>query len=198
MPPYHFRINDQVELLNLDEALRHVSQQRREKALAFKHGGGRKLSVAAYLLLCDLLREQYGIEELPILEETPDGKPYLKDYPDIHFNLSHTRGVAACVVSRQAVGIDVESIRPFNDTLARRVLTTEEYQEVCNSKEPDVEFIRLWTCKESLLKLIGTGIREELDTVSTQDNHYQFDTIINRAGGYICTLCIKKNIIDEQ
>ena len=192
MADYHYLINDRVDELNLDEALQHVSQQRREKALAFRHGGGRRLSVAAYLLLCDLLRQHYDIEELPILQETPDGKPFLKDYPAIHFNLSHTRGVAACVVSRQPVGIDVERIRPLNNALARRVLTPAEYQHVKSSAEPDIEFIHLWTKKEALLKLIGTGIRAELDTVNTQDSHYRFETIINRKQQYICTLCTYK------
>lgn len=184
-----YLLDDRIDDMNLDDALTQVSAQRREKVLLFKHESNRKESVAAYQLLCRLLHEEYGIDAYPSFEETITGKPILPDYPAIHFNLSHTRGVAACVVDQRPVGIDVERIRPYDEELARYVLDDAEYAELQQSREKDVDFIRLWTMKESLLKLTGEGIRRDLKSVDLTDTKYRFTTKINRERGYVCTIC---------
>ena len=61
-------INDKIEEFNLEEALPLLSVQRREQCLKFKHELGRKQCAAAYLLLCQGLREEYGITEPPIFD----------------------------------------------------------------------------------------------------------------------------------
>ncbi len=175
------------------EALKRVSVQRRDKALRYHSETQRRESVAAYLLLCRLLSEEYGIEAYPTFEEATNGKPFLAGYPHIHFNLSHTRGVAACVVSDAPVGIDVERIRRYNDMLARRVLSEKEYGLLSNAAEKGVEFIRMWTMKESLLKLTGEGIRRELNGVDIFDGAYAFLTSVDREKQYVCTVCERRN-----
>lgn len=48
-----------------------------------------------YLLLRYGLRKEYGINENVVLSEGSCGKPYLSNYPFVHFNLSHCdKGVA--------------------------------------------------------------------------------------------------------
>lgn len=187
-----YLLNDNVEQLNLDDALAHVSDQRRNKALHFRHESSRKESLAAYILLCQQLHDEYGLEQFPIFQETITGKPFLPERPDIHFNLSHTRGVVACVVDQKPVGIDVERIRPYNDSLARHVLSNDEYNQLQTQTEKDVAFVKMWTQKESLLKLTGEGIRRELNSVLLNDSGYAFHTHVNREKGYVCTICTMK------
>ena len=84
--------------------------------------------------------------------------------------------MAACVVSLSPVGVDVEDVREFKESLARYVLNDDEYAAVMASPHPDREFIRLWTMKESYLKLTGEGITRDLKTVLTDIGKYHFDT----------------------
>ena len=173
---YKLYINDNPLAIDLESALAKMTEQRRTKVLAFKHEQGRKLSAAAYMLLCKAIKEEYGIDEPPVFEYSEHGKPSIVGHPEIYFNLSHCRSVAACVVSSRPVGIDVEEVREYKDSLARYVLNDEEYAMVSASSQPALEFIRLWTMKESYLKLTGDGITRDLKTVLADSASCHFDT----------------------
>ena len=86
------------------------------------------------------------------------------------FNLSHTQGLVACVVSRESpVGIDVESSeRPRGyDELAERVLSPDECKalKALPPSQWKARFLAHWTLKEAHLKARGTGIRSRLDAL---------------------------------
>ena len=104
-------ISEHIWDFDLEAALREISAQRREQALKFMFEQGQRLCVLAYQLLKQGLREEYGITENPVFEYNEHDKPSIVGHPEIHFNLSHCKEAAACVVSDQPVGIDVESIR---------------------------------------------------------------------------------------
>ena len=87
----------------------------------------------------------------------------------LHFNLSHCKKAVACVLSERPVGVDVETIGRYSESLARHVLSPDEFDLVSSSPTPQIPFIRLWTQKEAVLKLRGTGISEGLrDTLSPE------------------------------
>ncbi|MDR3149714.1 MAG: 4'-phosphopantetheinyl transferase superfamily protein [Oscillospiraceae bacterium] len=96
------------------------------------------------------------------------GKPYLADTPELHFNISHTKGYAAIAVSDREVGIDVELYeRLVNvrdpDRFARRVFHPDEIISGLSLAE-------LWTRKEAYLKMLGTGFTQNpraLNTLNT-------------------------------
>ena len=155
---YNLYIDENPLGINLDAALEYMSEQRRKQVLAFRHERGRKLSAAAYMLLCKALKEVYGINEPPLFEYSEHGKPSIVGHPEIYFNISHCRSVTGCVVSSCPVGIDVEEVREYKESLARYVLNDDEYSMVSSSRQPAREFIRLWTMKESYLKLTSKGI----------------------------------------
>lgn len=133
---------------------------RREQALRYKHFNGRRDCCISYLLLCQGLEEQYGISENPTFIIGEHGKPSLKEYPHLHFNLSHCSHAIACVISSSPVGIDVESIdRKVSDSLIRHTMSPEEQAII---KQDPLHFLRLWTQKEALVKLRGTGLQDNL------------------------------------
>ena len=82
----------------VERMLASVPEPRRSQAMAYKHTFGRFASLKSYLMLAELLRSEFGLEEFRI-ETGEHGKPYLADYPDIHFNISHCRNAIAAVVS---------------------------------------------------------------------------------------------------
>jgi 4'-phosphopantetheinyl transferase len=183
-------INDHIEQFSLNDALQEISQQRRDQALKFKHEQGQRLSVAAYLLLKEGLRQEYGITTNPIFGYHADGKPFLEGHPGIHFNLSHCRQAAICGLSQKPIGVDVESIRQFRSSLVDYTMNEEEVNQIHESARPDVEFIRLWTMKESLLKLSGEGIRNNLKNVLAESySQVSFTTVINLQKQYIYSIC---------
>ena len=158
-------VNDDIWSFDLEAALSEISAQRREQALKFRHEQGRRLSVLAYRLLKDGLRELYGYDENPVFEYGEHGKPSIVGRPDVFFSLSHCREAAVCVVSSEPVGIDVESIREYRESLVRYTMNDAEVLSIESSPDPARAFIRLWTMKEATLKLYGTGISNDMKPV---------------------------------
>lgn len=181
-------VNEEPQSIDIPTALAQVSEQRREKTLGYKREGDRRLCLAAYLLLRQGIREVYGIDYAPVFDYAPRGKPSIAGHPEIEFNISHCPMAAACVISDIPVGIDVESIRPFKSDLGHYVLNDDEYRQVVESADPDVEFIKLWTMKESLLKMTGEGISGDLPTILQSDSAgHVFTTKVNAS--YVLTVC---------
>lgn len=87
-------------------------------------------------------------------------KPYLMEFPDVHFNLSHARAICACLVSGFECGVDCENVRPYRPRVTERCYTDTEKQavEALSGTERDLMFFRLWTLKEAYVKAIGIGI----------------------------------------
>lgn len=184
----HIYLSQEIWDFDLEAALGEISVQRREQALKFKHELGKRLCVLAYQLLKRGLAEVYGIRENPVFEYNEHGKPMIVGHPEIFFNLSHCKEAAICVVSDQPVGVDVESVRSFNESLVRYTMNEAEVKEIESAEDQAVAFIRLWTMKESALKLIGTGISNELKQVLQQEN-LQFQTFVDTQRRFVYSIC---------
>lgn len=115
-------------------------------------------AVLAYKLLVNGLENEYRIQEELTFEYTSSGKPKLSKYPEIHFNLSHCKLAVACAISDKPVGIDVQEIRTYNSRMGRRVCNDFELEQIEKSNNPDLEFCKLWTAKESVVKQSGVGV----------------------------------------
>ncbi|MFT5684277.1 MAG: 4'-phosphopantetheinyl transferase [Myxococcota bacterium] len=87
------------------------------------------------------------------------GKPYLPGHP-CHFNLSNSGELALIAVSRTAVGVDVEQLRPLRDLrgLAASCFSLAEQHALDRQPEPIAGFFRIWTRKEAIIKAIGEGL----------------------------------------
>lgn len=148
------KITTEIEQLLLDK----LPPRRREKALRFRHSGGRISCILGYILFLYGFRNIYKETDLPDFDVTDNGKPYLEKYPDIHFNISHCDGAVACIFGDMPVGVDIQDIRNTTIYHAKRVCSDEEVERIVNSAEPELEFCRIWSVKEALSKLSGTGI----------------------------------------
>ena len=179
-------VNENIWEFDLEAALGEISEQRREQALKFKYEQGQRLCVLAYLLLKQGLREGYGISENPVFEYNEHGKPSIVGHPEIFFNLSHCKEAAICVVSDQPVGVDVESIREYRESLVNYTMNDEEIAQIKSAENPASTFIRLWTMKEATTKLIGTGISNDMKTV-LDTTKYRYTTVDRQR--YIYTVC---------
>ena len=179
-------VSEDIWEFDLEAALRGISGQRREQALKFKHEQGQRLCVLAYQLLKEGLQKEYGITENPVFEYNEHGKPSIVGHPEIYFNLSHCKEAVVCAISNQPIGVDVESIREFNDSLINYTMNDEEKVEIANSDTPAATFIRLWTMKEATSKLIGTGITHDVKSL-IDTKKYKYTTVERQQ--YIYTIC---------
>ena len=179
-------VSEDIWEFDLQAALEEISEQRREQALKFKYEQGQRLCVLAYLLLKQALRERYGITENPVFEYNEHGKPSIVGHPEIFFNLSHCKEAAICVVSDQPVGVDVEGIREYKESLVNYTMNDEEIAQIKSAENPASTFIRLWTMKEATTKLIGTGISNDMKTV-LDTTKYRYTTVDRQR--YIYTVC---------
>ena len=62
-------------------------------------------------------------------------------------------------------------------------MNDQEVQQIEQAARPNMEFIRLWTMKEAKLKLIGSGITDNMKNVLDGSEH--FETVVNEKKGYI-------------
>lgn len=105
-----------------------------------------------------LLRELVGGDV--VVEHDDKGAPYLPDHPDLSVSISHCRQAVAVAVSPKGkVGIDVECRRRIGEGLMERVCTADEQAAVRAAADPVMAFLQLWTRKEAVLKMRGTGIQ---------------------------------------
>jgi 4'-phosphopantetheinyl transferase len=188
-------INDDISHFDFTASISRLSAQRLNQALRYRHDLGRKLNAAAYLLLRQGLSVEYDITEPPELGYNEHGKPYVLGHPEVHFNLSHCRVAVVCALSRHPVGIDVESIRPLNESLVRYTMNDAEVSEIMSSPRPDLAFTCLWTKKEALLKLLGTGISGKMkDVLQGMATPH---TVVELDKGYVYSVAGEEQFMDR-
>ena len=184
------RIADEPGLMTggqLQDILKDMPEWRREKVLRIKNPSQQRESAMAYKLLQEMLSEHYGIREPLAFDIGEHGKPSLAGHEDIHFNLSHCRRAVACVVDSHPVGVDIECLGRYKRPVAEHTMSEKELSEIAEG-DADLVFTVLWTKKEALMKLIGTGISDDKKTIlDTYDGKVVFDTIVCRQAGYVCT-----------
>ncbi|MDO4796886.1 MAG: 4'-phosphopantetheinyl transferase superfamily protein [Coriobacteriales bacterium] len=144
--------------------------ERRAKVDRFVFQKDKCLCLGAGLLCAHALREA-GAHDLA-MDYGPHGKPYLKNHPHLHFNVSHSGTMVACAVSSDPVGIDVEERQPYDEGVARLCFTHEELEWLGRQDDADQAFVRLWTRKESYLKLLGTGLSKPANSFSAMPGAY--------------------------
>ena len=179
-------VSEKIWEFDLEAGLKDISEQRREQALKFKFEQGQRLCVLAYQLLKEGLQKEYGITDNPIFEYNEHGKPSIVGHPEIYFNLSHCKEAAICVISDKPIGVDVESLREFKDSLVNYTMNDEEKAEMTSSSNPAATFIRLWTMKEATSKLIGTGITNDVKSL-IDTTKYKYTTVERQR--YTYTVC---------
>lgn len=165
-----------------------LPEWRRRQALAFRHDSGQRQSLLAYRLLCQGLREAYGIMEQPTFVYNEHGKPSLpptggnasqalalgslrrRKGEGPFFSLSHCPEAVCCVLSDRPVGIDIESAtRHIPESLIDYTMDPSEQSLIRGSADPRRTFLRLWTQKEAVFKRMGTGLRDNIrDILSLQ------------------------------
>lgn len=102
-----------------------------------------------------------------------------------------------CVVADHEVGADIESYARFKgkeertERIAKRCLTERERALLEASDNFPGELIRLWTKKESYVKLTGEGLAYDFSTIDTLNQAFYEQRDLS--GGYCATICLRES-----
>jgi 4'-phosphopantetheinyl transferase len=98
-----------------------------------------------------------------IFEYAAHGKPFLPDYLELKFNVSHSGNLALIAFTLdQEIGVDLEvTDRSFAvDTIVSRFFSPQEIPVIlgCPERQQHNAFYRAWTRKEAIIKAHGDGL----------------------------------------
>ena len=207
-----------------------LPESRRNKADRVKPVEGKRESIGAAWLLKYSLRSM-GRENLMdriVVDES--GKPgfdlsALQDMEgSLYFNLSHTRGMAMCVLSSEPVGCDIQIMNRNSIKIAKRFYTEQEKLYVfeglhndfendlidINELEEDIRenicsrFYRVWVMKEAYVKLTGEGLSRDFGSFCVFDGDVHFHEFMlpktqglpDYSASYCCAVCSNTKIDD--
>ena len=130
--------------------LHQLSSSRRRKVMKYLRADDRKRCMGAGILLAEILPPIWGSTEK--ITYGPAGKPQAEN---VHFNLSHSGNLVICAVGGKAVGCDIEKIEKEPEGVAERFFHRNEAEYLQKFPEPErsAMFFRLWTWKESYVKM---------------------------------------------
>ena len=147
MPQIYFCDAEKIGYL-YDKMLMLIPKERAEKANKLFKENDRILSAAAGFMVTEI----FGKDAFEKMSYSEHGKPFFEHGK--HFSISHSGKFAVLAVSEGNIGIDIETKVSSDERVARRCFTEEEQAFAKLSTE---NFLRIWTAKEAVLKLFGTG-----------------------------------------
>lgn len=212
MKIYYTKISDVPAVYEDDRLLSKLPAERLERIRRMKNATKRCQSIAAGLLLEYALRMQKMTGVGKTFGTHEGGKPYILEYPEVYYNLSHSGVYVAVVLDDRSVGIDVEILRYNQQKLAKRFFSIEE-NAVLEQTWSDSVFTQIWTRKEAYLKALGTGLRVATDSfvvlneqvrrleshrvVEGLDSDYYLETVSLGEDGW-CSVCRKDSRVDAK
>jgi len=147
----------QLGIWRLDESLEELhgllrlSEKNLEVLNSFKSEYRKREWLTVRVLLSVLLSSANNT-----IKYDPGGKPFLAN-SDYSISISHTKNFVAVILSKNAgVGIDLETIQPRIEKIAKRFVTKEEESFIESDKRIDYQHV-IWGTKEVLFKIYGIG-----------------------------------------
>ena len=144
--------------------------------------------LASRVLLREVLGEYSGIpaRELEFVSQDRK-KPTLKGCP-LAFNISHSSMQLVIAIRCSGhVGVDIQQVKQVNEIeLARSVFAPSEvrFLDSLPDRELQVQFFRLWACREAVLKSVGVGFEgRDLALRRTSEGDYRVSTRPTGWGG---------------
>ena len=132
-----------------------------------------KQSACGQMLVSYALQIKYGYNNYKI-KQNKNGKPYIDGFNNIFISISHSNKYAVVALDNKPCAIDIEKIHIVNDRVIKRVLSSKEYDWLYNYNEKEKiydNFIKLWTMKESFIKINGDSIFSGLNNISLINNN---------------------------
>lgn len=141
----------------------------------------KNLTILEYSLLQKKLNN-----DLSNIKYTKKGKPFIEN--NKKFSISHSKNILVIAIKNKDVGVDVQHILNFDESIANLILNENELNLIKNSKNKDLLFTIFWTKKESIIKLKAEGFNQDLKNIISAE--YIIKTIIKN--DYVISCCTYK------
>jgi 4'-phosphopantetheinyl transferase len=126
-----------------------------------------------------------------ILKRNLFDKPYLMNYNNFFFNISHSEDFVICVVSSNEVGADIQKVKP---TL---IEITKKLYNLSNKTENLDEFYNRWVKEESYIKYLGKNMKFLVKAVPYLKKDVCFKQY-DIHPDYKISVCSKENTFSEN
>lgn len=171
-----------------------LCSERKKHMDSFKRIPDKKRTLLASLMLEEVLKEEYGIDYDYTIEYKENGKPYIKELPELYFNISHSEDLVMVALADEEIGVDIQVEKELSDALKAKILAPGEE---CDNP------IRTWCAKESFIKYTGRGIAEDMRTFACDyysgkivglngEERAFFDNIVLKNANYYAYICMQK------
>ncbi len=192
---FYIPIDNKIDKHMFGYLCRFVEQDKQTRIKQFTSDIDRKLSLYADLFIRMIICQKFGITNDEIIfGKGAYGKPFVVNFPNFHYNLSHTRNAIAVAISCNEIGIDIEKINNNHKEIAARFFTEDEYQYIyCTKAYQDRRFYEIWTMKEAYIKCIGKGLSMQLNSFTVLNSNSDLKCSSSFKDDYVVSFCEKKN-----
>jgi 4'-phosphopantetheinyl transferase len=164
-----------------DNLLPYIDKAKRKRILKFARYEDRLRTLMSDLLTRSIIHKRSIVRNADIFfEQSEYGKPFLKGYPNFHFNISHSGQWVVCACGDSSVGIDIGQVKPTNYLeIAKHSFSNEEYKDLLAKVEDErlASFYEIWTLKESYIKFLGYGLSIPLNSFSIKGYEGTFELV---------------------
>lgn len=171
-----------IKILNiseedLDQLCLLIDLEKKYKVEKFVNKKDKIRTVIGEILIRTIIVENLKISNKYIrFNKNQYGKPYLKDFPNFNFNISHSGDYALCAIDDKPIGIDVEEVKHIEyEEIAKNFFATKEFKHIVNQdlKFQLYRFYEIWTLKESYIKCCGQGLSIPLKSFCIEVDQYK-------------------------
>ena len=183
-----------------------LPEWRKEQMLKIKHLRGRVQCALGWMLATLVEKEDKRFADKKDKEDkrwryNEHGKPYFEGRNDLFFSISHCGSAVAVAVDDEEVGIDIEEVSRYREHLVNYVLNEEEKERIRGIRRirgisKEEAFIEIWTKKEAVFKLLGTGITHEIKDILK--NNSEINVVSKKVGDRYLSVATRKVIDNED
>lgn len=166
---YAVSFTEKLDQQMFDNLFELVSAERQSKINRFIKWQDAQRSLISDTLIRNIICNKLKIKNNEIsFSKNSYGKPFLNNYTNLQFNISHSGKWILCATDNEPIGVDVQEIRPIDLDIAKRFFSEKEYNDLLEQPEKNrlSYFYDLWSLKESYIKALGKGLSIPLNSFS--------------------------------
>lgn len=160
-----------------------IDLEKKHKIEKFINKKDKLRALIGEILIRTIICERLNIKNKHIkFDKNKYGKPYLKEYQKLSFNISHSGDFVVFAIDNKSVGIDIEKIEYIEyEKIAKSFFTASEFDYITqNDSIIDLcKFYEIWTLKESYIKCCGQGLSMPLKSFSIERDKYDNIKVIS-------------------
>ncbi|MCR1974329.1 4'-phosphopantetheinyl transferase superfamily protein [Clostridium sporogenes] len=176
MEIYMVKILD-ISEKNLNFICSLIDTQKRQVIEKFINKKDKIRSLVGEILVKTIITEKLNISNRDIIfRKNQYGKPYLIEYPNLKFNISHSGNFVVCAIDNKPIGVDIEEVKNIEyEGIVENFFSVSEVDYIIK-QDINVQlnkFYEIWVLKESYIKCCGQGLSIPLKSFSINIEEYE-------------------------